>query len=222
MASSSSSSHHPNVNCSKTQMCLFKILHTISSIPPPKEDSSPINNRGVGIDLNQELCSVEQSVELEPEASATDQGNISSNNQEGGEKSEEGVREESMETKVQSFEADNNGVGGETAPFAERGQDGNCLDLLIEAARVLADESEEEGQLGGAESRVSEEGRVVKKKQKERWGVVMDLYGDVLEDREPVVRSKRGRSQALPQRFRDSVVEPLKRRRRTVVKRYRE
>ncbi|XP_061341896.1 uncharacterized protein LOC133288201 [Gastrolobium bilobum] len=214
------SSNHNYLNCStrrgysKSQMCLFKILHIISSIPPSKEEVFPSNNKGVGIDLNLRFCSVSES---------------------GGDSEAEVVREKSVEvSKVydngadheeSEFEEDGDGNGGvkETMSFRGRGDDSNYLDLLIEAARVLSakDESNSEeerelsGELGtrGASQEsglldLEEERRV--KKRKERW-VVVDLYGDVVEGREPVVRSKRGRNQALPYRFRDSVVEPLKR-----------
>lgn len=209
-------------------MCLLKILHIISSIPPSKEEAFPSNNnKGVGIDLNLRFCSVTESGESESSAetasnanSAIEQGN---NNNEGGEEDEgeEGIREKSGDTQVQSFEVDdnNNNIGvdhveselAETSSFQGRGGEGNCLDLLIEAARVLSgkDESDSEGELTSRGGESEGGGRVIKKR-KERW-VVVDLYGDdvVQEEREPVVRSKRGRNQALPYRFRDSVLEPL-------------
>ncbi|TKY67113.1 hypothetical protein E2542_SST10005 [Spatholobus suberectus] len=105
-------------------------------------------------------------------------------------------------------ETESEGEGNENAEaasFREGGGDSNCLDLLIEAARVISEKDESDSE--GGESRTR---RASREKRKERW-VVVDLYADVAEEREPVVRSKRGRNQALPYRFRDSVVEPLKR-----------
>ncbi|KAL5190722.1 hypothetical protein HKD37_04G010099 [Glycine soja] len=51
--------------------------------------------------------------------------------------------------------------------------------------------------------------RVSKVKWREKW-VVVDLYNDVFEERELVVRSKRGRNHALSYQFRDSIMEPWK------------
>lgn len=202
-------------------MCLFKILHIISSIPPSKEETFPNNNnnnKGVGIDLNLRFCSIEQneesesSVETTSIASAIDQRNINNNNEveeevaEGlGEKSE---NNDHVESGLEDVEEGNE----ETTSFQGRGgEDSNCLDLLIEAARVLSekDESDLEKERDVGNELTTRGGKVIKKR-KERW-VVVDLYSDVVEETEPVVRSKRGRSQALPHRFRDSVVEPLKR-----------
>ena len=73
--------------------------------------------------------------------------------------------------------------------------DKNYLDLLIEAARVLSEKN-------GSDSEESEKRTGTEVMTR----VVVDLY-----ENEPVVRSKRGRNQALPYRFRDSVIEPLKR-----------
>ncbi|KAH1159291.1 hypothetical protein GYH30_031155 [Glycine max] len=185
---------------SKAQMCFFKILRIISSTPPSKqEEEEPFPSKGVGIDLNLRFCSVTETPESE--SSRSDENN----NEE-----EEGFPEKSVEV---SEKLDNNNINEgndqeETTSF--KGRDGNCFDLLIEAARVVSGKDEpdsgEESGLGGElkTRRASEE------KRREKW-VVVDLYGDVLEETEPVVRSKRGRNQALPYRFRDSVVEPLKR-----------
>ncbi|XP_014493413.1 uncharacterized protein LOC106755718 [Vigna radiata var. radiata] len=186
---------------SKTQMCFFKILNIISSTPPsaeqPEEQQDSFPTKGVGIDLNLRFSSLTES-----ESSRTDTIE---------EEQEEGFPDKSFQLSDKLH--DNQNLNDEvndvqTASFQRC--DSNFLDLLIEAARVVSgkheSDSEEERGLG-TESTTQ---RANKEKRKERW-VVVDIYGDVLEDREPVVRSKRGRNQALPYRFRDSVVEPLKR-----------
>ncbi|KOM42410.1 hypothetical protein LR48_Vigan05g001400 [Vigna angularis] len=84
-------------------------------------------------------------------------------------------------------------------------EEDNFLDLLIEAARVVSgkDESDSEEERGLGTESTTQKGN--QEKRKERW-VVVDIYGDVLEEREPVVRSKRGRNQALPYRQRLGVM----------------
>ncbi|ESW04376.1 hypothetical protein PHAVU_011G090200 [Phaseolus vulgaris] len=194
--------------CSKAQMCFFKILRTISSAPPSTEqqeqEQEPFPTKGVGIDLNLRFSSLRESESSRSDsASATLQNSI--------EEEQEGFPEKSVQLseKPDNNNSLNNEVNDvQTASF--QGRDSNCLDLLIEAARVVSgkdeSDSEEERELGTelTTQRASQE------KQKERW-LVVDIYSDTLEEREPVVRSKRGRNQALPYRFRDSVVEPLKR-----------
>lgn len=193
--------------CSKAQMCFFKILRTISSAPPSteqqeqeQEQEEPFPTKGVGIDLNLRFSSLTESESSRSDsASATLQNSI--------EEEQEGFPEKSVQL---SEKPDNNNSLNDVQTASFQGRDSNCLDLLIEAARVVSgkdeSDSEEERELGTelTTQRASQE------KQKERW-LVVDIYSDALEEREPVVRSKRGRNQALPYRFRDSVVEPLKR-----------
>ncbi|XP_047179357.1 uncharacterized protein LOC124846186 [Vigna umbellata] len=194
---------------SKTQMCFFKILHIISSTPPSteqrQEQQESFPSKGVGIDLNLRFSSLTESESSRTDsASATLQNSIE-------EEQEEGFPDKSFQLseKLDHNQNLNNEVNDvQTASF--QGCDSNFLDLLIEAARVVSgkDESDSEEERGlGTESTTLKGNQ---EKRKERW-VVVDIYGDVLEEREPVVRSKRGRNQALPYRFRDSVVEPLKR-----------
>lgn len=179
---------------SKSQMYLFKILHIISSIPPSiQQRSSPSNNKGVGIDLNLAFSSITDTEESE-----------SSNNNNSSEREEEPkVVDVDVDVDDVALELENE---GDTKTSTFRG-DSNCIDLLIEAARVLSEKNESESE-SEEEKRIESElpsHEESVKKQKERW-VVVDLY-----ETEPVVRSKRGRNQTLPFRFRDSVVEPLKR-----------
>ncbi|KAK7341951.1 hypothetical protein VNO80_24892 [Phaseolus coccineus] len=196
--------------CSKAQMCFFKILRTISSAPPSTEqqeqEEEPFPTKGVGIDLNLRFSSLTESESSRSDsASATLQNSIE-------EEQEEGFPEKSVQLS-EKLDNNNNSLNNEvndvqTASF--QGRDNNCLDLLIEAARVVSgkDESDSEEERGLGTELTTQ--IASQEKQKERW-VVVDIYSDALDEREPVVRSKRGRNQALPYRFRDSVVEPLKR-----------
>ncbi|KOM58528.1 hypothetical protein LR48_Vigan11g156200 [Vigna angularis] len=134
--------------------------------------------------------------------SATLQNNIE-------EEQEEGFLGKSFQLseKLNDNQNLNNEVNDVQTSF--QGCDSNFLDLLIKAARVVfgKDESDSEEERGlGIESTTQ---KVNQEKWKER-SVVVDIYSGVLEEREPMVRSKRGRNQALPYRFRDSMVEPLK------------
>ncbi|KAF7823276.1 putative GATA zinc finger domain-containing protein 25 [Senna tora] len=67
MPSSSSSYHHHLFNSrsrrhgySKAQLCFFKILYTISSVPPPHRSAQQHSSRtgGIAVDLNLRFCSV--------------------------------------------------------------------------------------------------------------------------------------------------------------------
>ncbi|WVZ02028.1 hypothetical protein V8G54_022834 [Vigna mungo] len=164
-------------------MCFFKILNIISSTPPSAEQQDSFPTKGVGIDLNLRFSSLTES-----ESSRTDTIE---------EEQEEGFPDKSFQLSDKLH--DNHNLNNEVNDRC----DSNFLDLLIEAARVVSgkheSDSEEERGLG-TESTTQ---RANQEKRKERW-VVVDIYGDVLEEREPVVRSKRGRNQALPYRFRDS------------------
>ncbi|KAH1220648.1 hypothetical protein GmHk_12G034234 [Glycine max] len=190
---------------SKAQMCFFKILRIISSTPPSKQQQ-PFPTKGVGIDLNLRFRSVTETEESE--SSRSDNDNASATAQTN---SNEGFPEKSVEVSEKLDNNNNNNTTNEVNNHAEtasfKGRDGNCFDLLIEAARVVSGKEESDSEELGGELRTR---RASKVKRREKW-VVVDLYGDVLGEREPVVRSKRGRNQALPYRFKDSVVEPLKR-----------
>lgn len=197
---------------SKAQTCFFKILHIISSTPPTKQQPSLCNNttKGIAIDLNLRFS------ESESSKSENNDNNNNEGSQEQDDEEEEGEDFADKSILEVSEKFDNNDEEGnenenaETASFGggdnSNNNNNNCLDLLIEAARVLSEKDEESDSEGGGESMTRRE------KRKERW-VVVDLYGGVVAEREtePVVRSKRGRNQVLPYRFRDSVVEPLKR-----------
>ncbi|CAL0333995.1 unnamed protein product [Lupinus luteus] len=174
------SSYH-NLNCSKAQMCLFKILHTISSIQPsnlPDYDrtvsSFPNNNKGIDIDLNVSIYSTTESEETKVYAVEEKSVEVSQifgiqNNEIADVESESGEDEKGNEvSKVET---------------ASSFGDSNSFDLLVEAAKVVSEKDE---------SNSEEEKKVVSYE----------------------LRSERTRNRVLPHRYRDSVVEPLKRKQR--------
>ncbi|OIW05848.1 hypothetical protein TanjilG_23634 [Lupinus angustifolius] len=189
------SSYH-NLNCSKSQMCLFKILHTITSIQPtnqPNSSTFPNNSKGIDIDLNVSIYSTTESGESESFII----------NQDGEETKAYAVEEKSVEVsqgtdnQVQIFgiqnneiadvesesEEDRKGNEGSKVETASSFGDSNSIDLLIEAAKVISEKDE---------SNSEEEKRVLSYE----------------------LRSGRTRNRVLPHRYRDSVVEPLKRKQR--------
>nr|POE62562.1 hypothetical protein CFP56_42577 [Quercus suber] len=101
----------------------------------------------------------------------------------------------------------------------------DCLGLLVEAARLISGNFEEEEEDDespshhhrGKNKLSSELGLGLEKSKRKRKrkrnsrkngsGVTVE---DWMEDTSPVVKSKRGRNQVLPTRYRDSVLEPWK------------
>lgn len=96
----------------------------------------------------------------------------------------------------------------------EQPKRGGYLHLLAEAARVLEpglgeDEESERGSDGESRKRAAMEAAPGAKLRRRRdWAAA--YVGGFEEDIAPVVRSKRGRNQVLPSRYRDSVIEPWK------------
>ncbi|KAI4322372.1 hypothetical protein L6164_022075 [Bauhinia variegata] len=217
------------------QFCFFKILHIISSIPPCQNSEDQLgifSSREIGIDLNLQLDSVEENGESE---SFSDNKSDSSANEanrcrDQGESRQEKSAEVSELTndQAQTLHIDDNGDDREETKFEDQKSTGgdNCLDLVIEAAKVISASSakDDSGFEGLSRDRVVSgqlrtrrtshrsgilELREPIDKGKQKWMVVG--FHDEMDNTSPVVRSKRGRSQALPYRFRDSVVGPLKR-----------
>lgn len=133
-----------------------------------------------------------------------------------------------QETEKLNEEEEDGCVGEEdevkAVPFErEKNKSNDCLGLLVEAARLISgnfgdDESdtgepsgekELSGGLRKAQAAANEASRNGSKRKKNKSWRVEDWLGD-LEDTSPVVRSKRGRTQVLPTRYRDSVLEPWK------------
>ncbi|XP_052184713.1 uncharacterized protein LOC127796567 [Diospyros lotus] len=98
-----------------------------------------------------------------------------------------------------------------------------CLHLLVEAVKIISGEFEDSDSEPKQPHRNRELGREFRgkrrttsgesdgwesKRRKPNYGWTVNLYAD-LEDTSPIVRTKRGRRQALPLKYRDSVLEPL-------------
>lgn len=216
---------------STAQMCLKRILEIISSIEPPtrpcyrgleseeKEEDEGLNDDanggGFGDDLNLRLVPSPSEVE-ESDQSKSSQGECKPKDEVGNvvhgivEVAEDGEELE-LELKHEDEEGEDEGprnaeFGTKTSPFKRKATyDGSdCLGLLLEAARLISgntedDKSDDCGEESGSGSKKEN------RKENSSW-MVMGLYRE-----SPVVRSKRGRNQALPSRLRDSVLEPWKR-----------
>lgn len=142
---------------------------------------------------------------------------------------EEEEEEDGKKNKPTAISADRtDGAETETVLFngAKCESGGDCLGLLIEAARMIfgdigekefdtestREENESNGELhikdpSRVQNVISESHSSESKRKVEGHWTVMNLVRDT-DDRSPLVRSKRGRSQVLPCRYKDSVLEP--------------
>uniref|UniRef100_A0A5B6YKT9 Uncharacterized protein n=1 Tax=Davidia involucrata TaxID=16924 RepID=A0A5B6YKT9_DAVIN len=130
--------------------------------------------------------------------------------------------------QLQSSETDNNGVSEETKGeedgkiksqednehVEEESRSEGCLGLLIEAAKLISGDFDDDEPV--PEKPRTETDSTSRRSKRSHCWMMEDLYGE-FEDVSPVVRSKRGRSQVLPYRYRDSVLEPLTRQKSTKV-----
>nr|GMD22748.1 uncharacterized protein LOC104099020 [Ipomoea batatas] len=197
--------------CSKAQNSLLNILRIISTFPPEETPESEYDEKKevkvFGIDLN-------VGFRAPPESEGDGNGGA----------------------------AADFGGGDEAFGVKGKGEEG-FMGLLIEAARLIFGEFNDKKYGGAAGSRPEQEpekntsesqnsdetkitavdpsspGRRVKRRPP-CWAV--ELYGNAEEEEQngggeasPVVRSKRGRIQVLPCKYRDSVLEPLTRFTRT-------
>ncbi|KAB1207026.1 hypothetical protein CJ030_MR7G008057 [Morella rubra] len=237
--SCSSNTRH---GCSTAQMCLNKILCTISSIPPdetPKEEPFRLSSIrdletkgngekiGVGIDLNLRLG---PSVGAQESESLAENGDLSACSFVGKASESGSLKAVKLSKKLRNSTKKKKTValGRKTRSKrcrsrGKRDKSNDCLGLLVEAARLISgnfgdDESdtgepsgekELSGGLRKAQAAANEASRNGSKRKKNKSWRVEDWLGD-LEDTSPVVRSKRGRTQVLPTRYRDSVLEPWK------------
>ncbi|KAE8688715.1 putative HhH-GPD base excision DNA repair family protein [Hibiscus syriacus] len=187
---------------SKAQACLEKILHLISTVPPPSEnDSDAFKKRGYDIDLNLSLGSF-----LESEGKSDCLAENSFNEEKTG--TATGTDASSDVTDVQKSEEFKSGTDGEAKTAAAFN---DSIDLLIEAAEMIAsrdysmngkeEEVEEVEKCGGGGSMEMDKDSSINVEEEEEFEETEDTAP-------PVVRSKRGRSQVLPLRYRDSVLEP--------------
>lgn len=202
-------------SCSKAQACLEKILHTISTIPPPSENNP---NPFKKIDLNLRLGSFaddDDDGNEEKSESLTENSFVGKNPDEEEEDEEEEIQERTAATGTdvssdvteiqKSEELKSGGTDGvEVKTTAAAFND--ALDLLIEAAEMISERDYCCVNEKGKEVEEVETRNKIKDTSLEEEGF------EELEDISPVVRSKRGRSLVLPHRFRDSVLEPWKKR----------
>ena len=224
------SAEHRRRRCSKAQMCFFKILHIISVFPTVdvndkkclSGDEEICENKVFGVDLN--IC-LRRPTEIKPfETPATVNGD---------EVGENCVFEKNDRSKSESYVADESELAVEEratehSEISHVGDQSSGIDYNGASEAVVVEEAEEEqrneGYLGllieAAQLILGEEALQVKKppaaarggaKRKQQcWTAAAEAewYAE-FEDTSPVVKSKRGRSQVLPYKYRDSVVEPL-------------
>ncbi|OMO58350.1 hypothetical protein CCACVL1_25481 [Corchorus capsularis] len=207
-------------SCSKAQACLQKILRTISTIPSPP-NPNPFEKRGFDIDLNLRLGSC-----LNDDESTEDKSESLAENSFVGKNPDVEEETEEIEEKTGTATATATDVSSDVTEL-QKGDEfksgevktaavfNDSLDLLIEAAEMISErdyganeEKEKEDEKSGGSSSTME----IRNNDKDNNSVVNVEFGE-FEDISPVVRSKRGRSQVLPLRFRDSVLEPLKKQR---------
>ncbi|KAL4336031.1 hypothetical protein GQ457_07G035430 [Hibiscus cannabinus] len=191
-------------SCSKAQACLGKILHLISTVPPPCENNStPFNKRGFAIDLNLRLGSFFDDGEEKSDCVA-DNSFIEDKTGTGTATATATPTDASSDVT----DAQKSSTDGEVKTAAAFN---DSLGLLIEAAEMIA---YRDYCMNGKEKEVE-----VEEVEKSGGGGSMEREKDFSVNVEeegfedttpppPVVRSKRGRSQVLPLRYRDSVLEP--------------
>ncbi|GMI92239.1 hypothetical protein HRI_002893200 [Hibiscus trionum] len=196
-------------SCSKAQACLQKILHLISTVPPPCENNSnPFKKRGFDIDLNLSLGSfLDDGDEREEKSDCVAENSFIEDKT----ATATATDASSEVTDVQKSEEVKSGTDGEVKTAAsEAAAFNDSLGLLIEAAEMIAymdycmngkeKEVEEVENSGGGGSMERDKDYSV--------NVEVEGFEEIEDTAAPVVRSKRGRSQVLPLRYRDSVLEP--------------
>ncbi|XVF05236.1 hypothetical protein REPUB_Repub05bG0154700 [Reevesia pubescens] len=204
-------------SCSKAQASLEKIIHLISTIPPPSENNpNPfIKKRGFDIDLNLRLGSfLNDDDESEEKSESLAENSFVGKNPD--------LETEEIEEKTGTVTATVTDVSSEVTEM-QKGEGevktaaafNDSLDLLIEAAEMISDRdyclNEKNKEIEEVDKSV--DGSSMKGNKKDSLVNVVEEGFEEIEDISPVVRSKRGRSQVLPHRFRDSVLEPWKKQR---------
>ncbi|KAF5727509.1 hypothetical protein HS088_TW22G01202 [Tripterygium wilfordii] len=114
-------------------------------------------------------------------------------------------------------DCDSDGATGDkmTSFQAKERRNRDYLSMLVEAAQLISrhdgeGESDSE-KLSQPSTELDETESVSRVGSKRSRYCVVDWDGSGLDDTSPVVRSRRGRSQVLPSRLRDSILEPWKR-----------
>lgn len=222
--------------CSKAQASLSKILRTITSVkspPLPRFD----------IDLNLSLVDAfwESDVDGESENGNLDacsfvgkqiesdsSGNSREKMKEGsGLGSGSGSCSDITTVLHDVAEEESNKEDTETKPLKEQndkgggGNGGDCFGLLIAAAELISSTEAESSPSGDKEATTTRE-KATEERETSNAGespgrIIREMKSrDTSASALPVVRSKRGRSQVLPYRYRDSVLllEPPSKRRR--------
>ena len=208
-------------SCSKAQACLQKILHIISTVPPPCENNpNPFKKRGLDIDLNIRLGSFVDDDECEEKSESLTENSFVGKNTDGEQEEE---TEEIQEKTATATDVSSDVTEMEKSDDFKSGIDGeikaavafnDSLDLLIEAVEMISDgdycQNEKNKEVEEIEKSGGPGGSM--KRNKDSLVNIREEGFEEFEDISPVVRSKRGRSQVLPHRFRDSVLEPWKKR----------
>ncbi|XWS73960.1 hypothetical protein CRYUN_Cryun02cG0174400 [Craigia yunnanensis] len=205
-------------SCSKAQACLEKILHIISTRPPPCENNPhPFKKRGFDIDLNIRLGSFFDDDESEEKSQSLAENSFVGKNPDVEQEEEaEEIQEKTASatdvssdvTEIQKSDDFKSGSDGEIKTAATFN---DSLDLLIEAAEIISDRDYCLNEKNKEVEEVEKSGGSIKMNEVSLVNVGEEGFEE-FEDISPVVRSKRGRSQVLPHRFRDSVLEPWKKR----------
>ncbi|XP_024995112.1 uncharacterized protein LOC112528330 [Cynara cardunculus var. scolymus] len=228
------STHHRRRRCSKAQMCFFNILHIISVFPAADvtdkkcfgHDEEICENKVFGDDdININLRPPTEVEPFETLATADDFAENCVQEMNDRRKNESFVAEESelaVEEERATEHSEISHVGDQSSGIdyngvsevveEEKQRDEGYLGLLIEAAQLILGEDSEKAKKPPKSKHVeaSSAARRGAKRKQQCWTAAAEAewYAE-FEDTSPVVKSKRGRSQVLPYKYRDSVVEPL-------------
>ncbi|CAH1437869.1 unnamed protein product [Lactuca virosa] len=213
--------------CSKAQMCFFKILNIISVFPTVDVTDNNFSSHREEICENKGFAVDRPPTKIEPfEAPATVDNENCVFEKNDRSKSESFVAEESelaVEEERATEHSEISHVGDQSSGIDYNGasevvvavvkeeehRDEGYLGLLIEAAQlILGDEKKPAARSKRVEASAAARGGAKRKQQCWTAATEAEWYAE-FEDTSPVVKSKRGRNQVLPYKYRDSVVEPL-------------
>ncbi|MFS7915763.1 hypothetical protein Hanom_Chr02g00169051 [Helianthus anomalus] len=195
---------------SKSQTNLFKILHIIS-VFSAGDDAENCQNTGLNVDLNVSLRHPPEFEPFEPPLPAENGGDTENCDELFDVKRPEVPVEDSEICDVidRSSEIEFKGDSGE-----ENRRDDGYLGLLIEAAQLIQYRSEIENECTPAIGKCVESAAVAAeigggtKRKQESW--TADWWTE-FDGTLPALKSKRGRNVVLPEKYRDSFVEPVMR-----------
>lgn len=218
---------------SKAQLCLQKIIAIILSGKEKRfEDNHEKKKKGLGFDLNLRLGTNDDNWVTSGVIGGGDNGEsnveftsvvVSDRNclgecdfkgldvMEVGEQKEEAEEEERRElsevTDLETPEIGDVKMVVEKREMKKNGEKG-YMDLLVEAARLISGDFKDENHETDeeVENIKNRDEKTELKRRKSKRNRKLDVYEDI----SPVVKSKRGRNQVLPYRYRDSVLDPWK------------